>query len=318
MTFPGHEIKDLYVHEAPAPAPPAPPAAAPATTAPILPTPPLQQTQRLQQQVEKNRGPPAKPQATHADRAQPPAPPQTAAPAAAPPAAAAPAPRQLAQKAAPPSASARPTSDAPKDAAKSRSEARPAPAAPTNPAAAPRGVGTGEHLLHLRRRGFGTADENSSAGEFDIVQALSAFNKEAVMASVAKDASKDGGAAKQAAYKKDDFFDSLSCDVLDKEEGRRTRMTNSEERHLNLSTFGAVRLQKSGRFGQNRPYRGGEGRGSGGNGFGNGNPQSQSNGSGRGNGGRNSGGGASGGGRRGGYHRGGRGRGETRPSTTSA
>ena len=234
----------------------------------------------------------------------------------------------FAAKAFPTDTHARSAADAPKDS-KNRSEPRPAPASNVTPAAstgasAQRGIGTGEHLLHLRRKGFGTTDENSSAGEFDIVQALSAFNKEAVMASVAKDTNKDGDAVKQVAYKKDDFFDSLSCDVLDKEEGRRTRMTNSEERHLNLSTFGTVRLQKSGRFGQNRPYRGGEGRGSGGegrgsggSGYGNGNPQQQSSGTGRGYGGRNSGS-AGGGGRRGGFNRGGRGRGEARPNTTSA
>ena len=192
VTFPGQDIKDLYVHEAAAPAaPPAPPLAAPA-----LPTPPPQQTQRHQQ--EKSRGPPAKPQGAHAERVHPPAAPQTAA---AP--AAAPAPRQAVapaqqHKAAPSNTHARSAADAPKDS-KNRSEPRPAPASNVTPAAstgasAQRGIGTGEHLLHLRRKGFGTTDENSSAGEFDIVQALSAFNKEAVMASVAKDTNKDGDA----------------------------------------------------------------------------------------------------------------------------
>ena len=129
------------------------------------------------------------------------------------------------------------------------------------------GVGTGEHLRNLRVK-RGSADQNQAsganrkpAGEFDFSTALSAFNKEEVMASVASDSAKD--VAKEPAYKKDDFFDSLSCDVLDKEHGLKTRMSNSEERALNQDTFGAFALQ-NGYRGRGRGGRGGYGRGGGG------------------------------------------------------
>ena len=50
---------------------------------------------------------------------------------------------------------------------------------------------------------------------------------------------------KRSHFCSDDFFDSLSCEVLDKEEGRKTRMTANEERSLNQDTFGATALQST-------------------------------------------------------------------------
>lgn len=75
-------------------------------------------------------------------------------------------------------------------------------------------------------------------------------------------------------YSKDDFFDSISCDALDKAQGIDNRLRGAAERSLNLDTFGAVSLghnRRGGRGGRGggrgrgrgRGYgRGGRGRGS--------------------------------------------------------
>jgi uncharacterized membrane protein YgcG len=64
-------------------------------------------------------------------------------------------------------------------------------------------------------------------------------------------------------YIKDDFFDSISCDVLDRQRGLDNRLRGSQERSLNTETFGAVSLSHSlGGSGG----RGGGGRGRGGGG----------------------------------------------------
>lgn len=61
-------------------------------------------------------------------------------------------------------------------------------------------------------------------------------------------------------YTKDDFFDSISCDALDKQHGIDNKLRGAAERNLNLDTFGAVSLGHS-RRGRGR---GGRGRGRGG------------------------------------------------------
>lgn len=60
-----------------------------------------------------------------------------------------------------------------------------------------------------------------------------------------------------AAYNKDDFFDSISCDVSDRQNGIDNRLRGREERSLNTETFGATSLGYGGRRGNNRRYRGG-------------------------------------------------------------
>ena len=71
-------------------------------------------------------------------------------------------------------------------------------------------------------------------------------------------------------YTKDDFFDSISCDVLDKQNGIDNRLRGAAERSLNTETFGAVSLGTGRRGGRrNRRGRGG-GRGGRGRGFGRG------------------------------------------------
>lgn len=125
-------------------------------------------------------------------------------------------------------------------------------------------AGTGEYLQKLRNKK--NADGSLAHGidvkkdDFDFNSGFSVFNKAEVLASVA--ANED---LKQSVYQKDDFFDSLSCEILDREEGRKTRMTAYEERSLNQDTFGATALQSSyRRFNGGRS--GGRGRGRGGRG----------------------------------------------------
>lgn len=123
-------------------------------------------------------------------------------------------------------------------------------------------AGTGEHLLNMKfkkRVDNSTETKTLDNKDFDFEAGLNNFNKDEVMANVA-----DGGEKVPAPikYVKDDFFDSLSCDTLDREEGRRIRLTNGEERMLNQDTFGAIALQPFYR----RGYRGGGG--GGGRGFG--------------------------------------------------
>jgi len=65
--------------------------------------------------------------------------------------------------------------------------------------------------------------------------------------------------ATSTSYDKDDFFDSISCDVTDRQAGVDNRLRGSAERNLNTETFGAVALNSQRR---RRRYggRGGDGR----------------------------------------------------------
>ena len=78
-------------------------------------------------------------------------------------------------------------------------------------------------------------------------------------------------------YNKDDFFDSISCDVLDRQKGIDTHLRGSQERSLNTETFGAVSLSHSlNRSSGSGAGGGGRGRGGGGrrmNSTGRGNPE---------------------------------------------
>lgn len=65
-------------------------------------------------------------------------------------------------------------------------------------------------------------------------------------------------------YTAGDFFDSISCDAIDKANGIDNRLRGAEERNLNLDTFGATSL------GSNRRRYGGRGGGGRGRGRGRG------------------------------------------------
>lgn len=96
---------------------------------------------------------------------------------------------------------------------------------------------------------------------------------------MASDSTGANPSSSAAPYEKDNFFDSISCDALDRQNGIDYRLRGAQERNLNTETFGAVAL--------NSQRRGGRGRG--GRGRGNGNNQNNNNnndGEGRGGGGR--------------------------------
>ena len=131
-------------------------------------------------------------------------------------------------------------------------------------------VGTGAHLLKLRvKKGDGANAEEGGlvSGEFDFEAGLGNFNKDEVLAKVATEGTVKVVSA--ANYKKDDFFDCLSNDAAG---GERTeaRRTQQEERSLNQDTFGAIALQSNNyyrRGGYRGGGRGGRGDGRGGGGY---------------------------------------------------
>jgi hypothetical protein len=71
-------------------------------------------------------------------------------------------------------------------------------------------------------------------------------------------------------YDKDDFFDSISCDALDKQNGIDNRLRGKVERNLNTETFGAFALNSQRRHRGRGSGRGNYGRGRGGRGRGRG------------------------------------------------
>lgn len=155
-------------------------------------------------------------------------------------------------------------------------------------------VGTGASLLNRKARGTvegvgpDTFDE-----EFDFQSKLEEFEKEGDENDDDYDDEAGDAPEGHAAYEKDDFFDSISCDALDKERGLDNRLRGANERNLNTETFGAVALNSQ------RRRRGGRGGG-------------------RGDGGRDGRGGGRGRGRgRGRGGRGGRGRGRGRYSEST-
>jgi len=112
-------------------------------------------------------------------------------------------------------------------------------------------VGTGASLLSRKARGqTNTNNLFPTTPDFDIQSHLANFDKE--------DAEEE-----PECYDKDNsFFDSISCDAIDRQQGKDNRLRGSHERCLNTETFGAVALN-----GGNRRYnhhrRGGRGRGRG-------------------------------------------------------
>jgi protein LSM14 len=131
----------------------------------------------------------------------------------------------------------------------------------------------GNALLHRRARGVVAAGGPEDAtGEYDFQETLGNFNKEEEMAKLSVGGEEGAEEEKEPAYNKtSSFFDSISCDAIDRLEGKNNgRMRAAEERKLNTETFGAVSLNDNrGR------HRGGRGRGKGGKGKGKGQGKGQ-------------------------------------------
>lgn len=118
-------------------------------------------------------------------------------------------------------------------------------------------MGYKEHYSRILQFCFQLLGPEDVKSDFDFESKLAEFNK---------DQSEKGKVeeVKAAAYSKDDFFDSISCDVLDKQAGIDNRLNGAKERNLNCETFGAASL------GMNRRHQGGRGRGGRGGGRGRG------------------------------------------------
>lgn len=137
-------------------------------------------------------------------------------------------------------------------------------------------VGSGASLLRRKARGVVDGEngpENANEKNFDFESNLAEFTKTNDEDDDDDDDDESNEEENSGAYQKDDFFDSLSCDVSDRQNGLDNRLRGREERSMNTETFGATSLGYGRR--NNRRYRGrggGGGRGrSGGRGRGRGN-----------------------------------------------
>eukprot|EP00538_Stauroneis_constricta_P011465 CAMPEP_0119554644 /NCGR_PEP_ID=MMETSP1352-20130426/7068_1 /TAXON_ID=265584 /ORGANISM="Stauroneis constricta, Strain CCMP1120" /LENGTH=359 /DNA_ID=CAMNT_0007601259 /DNA_START=66 /DNA_END=1143 /DNA_ORIENTATION=+ len=235
LLFRGCDIKDLHVHEnASAPAPPdpailssdAPPDANPTPA----PPPPQQQVQA---------------------QAQPAAPAETVKSESAPAQKETPAPEPAKETPAPAQTAEKPKSEQRKPATASS----PPAASSSSSSGAGRGgggsgnrrnkkphnhIGTGASLLNRKARGTvngagGPVD--APKNDFDFESNLKQFKK-----SDEEESDEDAGDANGGTYEKDDFFDSISCDAMDRQNGVDNRLRGARERNLNTETFGAVAL----------------------------------------------------------------------------
>lgn len=141
-------------------------------------------------------------------------------------------------------------------------------------------IGTGASLLNRKARGAveGGGPEPTPGDDFDFETSLAEFNKKTTIES--DDEDNDDSNLNSNAYSKDDFFDSISCDAIDKQSGIDNRLRGAAERSLNMDTFGAVSLGNGRRGGRRRGRRGpGGGRGNprGGRGRGDGGPPPREN-----------------------------------------
>jgi len=118
--------------------------------------------------------------------------------------------------------------------------------------------GMGGHLLKRKERRVPGGEHDTTAtlaaaGDFNFEERLNAFDKEEEFSKLSVEEPKTH-------YQKSSFFDTISCDALDRLEGNKGRMSGYEERKLNTETFGAVGLNNRRSF---RGGRGGGGRGGG-------------------------------------------------------
>jgi len=109
-------------------------------------------------------------------------------------------------------------------------------------------IGTGASLLNRKARGaVGSALEPKTGKDFDYESSALEFDKEKKSTMISSlDEEKHNTTTSPdnpiSAYKKDDFFDSISCDALDKRDGVDNRLRGAVERSLNTETFGTVSL----------------------------------------------------------------------------
>lgn len=115
------------------------------------------------------------------------------------------------------------------------------------------------HSIHIHV----TGPEDANDKNFDFESNLAEFTKNTTLED--EDVNESNEEDNVGTYDKNDFFDSISCDVLDRQAGVDNRLRGKEERTLNTETFGATSLGFGGRRG-NRRYRSGGGERGGGRG----------------------------------------------------
>ncbi|CAM6047474.1 unnamed protein product [Sphagnum compactum] len=151
---------------------------------------------------------------------------------------------------------------------------------PSTAAASVQGNGATGNNNHTRRgrgrgsgsgRGIGlTHPTQHFTEDFDFTAMNEKFNKDEVWGELGGKGEKGGDEEDEyadgnldddtsdAMYVKDDFFDSLSCDALDREEGRSERTRFSDQRKIDTETFGNFPLwSHGGRGGRGGGRRGG-------------------------------------------------------------
>jgi len=138
-------------------------------------------------------------------------------------------------------------------------------------------VGTGASLLRRKARGAVFCDDRNDAiakSDFDFASSNADFRSDRKSDEPNLPSINDGDdhrppPSSSTIYNKDDFFDSISCDVTDRQNGLDNRLRGAEERNLNTETFGAVSLgngRRGGRRNRGRGRRGGGAMGGGGRG----------------------------------------------------
>lgn len=118
-------------------------------------------------------------------------------------------------------------------------------------------VGSGASLLRRKVRGVvddANGPENANKKNFDFESNLAEFAKDDDEEEEDNDSDEEEN---HGAYDKNNFFDSISCDVSDRQNGVDNRLRGKQERTLNTETFGATSLGYGRR--NNRRYRGGRG-----------------------------------------------------------
>ena len=129
-------------------------------------------------------------------------------------------------------------------------------------------VGTGASLLNRKTRGNVEGIDGPRVGkDFDLESATAKFDKDAEFEQL-KEQGEELETVDLTEYKKNDFFDEISCDVTDRMNGVNNRLRGAEERKINTETFGATSLQYDYNRNRQRQHRakrgGGRGRGRGG------------------------------------------------------
>ncbi|EQC33088.1 hypothetical protein SDRG_09607 [Saprolegnia diclina VS20] len=127
--------------------------------------------------------------------------------------------------------------------------------------------GMGGHLLKRKERRVGAdtgMTDSEIAAEFDFAVGLTDFNKEDEYSKMSMTNAEAVRPVIKGSYQKSSFFDTISCDALDRLEGVNGRLRAHEERKLNTETFGAVGLNNRRGYRGNRNNGNGNGNGNGG------------------------------------------------------